>query len=231
MIPLSTSSPLCQLRFHVMENITNLVRFFDKTSCNSSQITDHRLFPLQPWKKKTKHLSQQHLQQRGCSIIDSWRGAAAGRWQCRHGCLEWVLEKMVPSLEHVFFGVSVTFLVGVFVAARYSKLNTLHTLALMNGFAKTVYDYLKCRKERKAEAQNPWFVWSQSPAMWLIRPGHYLSNTNWKLYWILYSLNLTIICHALTMLCMLSMIFCHLSDAMLCVMLFQYPACCKWYFL
>ena len=140
-------------------------------------------------------------------------------------------RKWSPHLSMFSLGVSVTFLVGVFIAARYSKLNMLRTLALMNGFAKTVYDYLKCRKEQKAEAQNPWFVWSQSPAMWLIRPGHYLSNTNWKLYWILYSLNLTIICHALTMLCMLSMIFCHLSDAMLCVMLFQYPACCKWYFL
>ena len=63
-------------------------------------------------------------------------------------------RKWSPRLSMFSLGVSVTFLVGVFIAARYSKLNMLRTLALINGFAKTVYDYLKFRKEQKAEAQN-----------------------------------------------------------------------------
>ena len=64
-------------------------------------------------------------------------------------------RKWSLSLSMFSLVVLITFLVGVFVAARHSKLNMLRTLALMNGFAKTVYDYLKFRKEQKAEAQNP----------------------------------------------------------------------------
>ena len=52
-------------------------------------------------------------------------------------------------------GVTVTFLVGVFAAAWYSRLSPLRTMALMNGFAKTFYDYLKFKKEQKAEGQDP----------------------------------------------------------------------------
>ena len=48
-------------------------------------------------------------------------------------------------------GISVTFLVGVFVAAWYSKLSPLRAMVVRNGFAKTVY--LKSKKEQKAEAR------------------------------------------------------------------------------
>ena len=63
-------------------------------------------------------------------------------------------RKWSPRLSMFSLGVSFTFLVGVFIAARYSKLNILRTLALMNGFAKTVYDFLKFRKEQKAELEG-----------------------------------------------------------------------------
>ena len=64
-------------------------------------------------------------------------------------------RKWSPRFNMFTLGVSVTFLVVVFAAAWYSKLSPLRTMALMNGFAKTVYDYLKFKKEQKAEAQNP----------------------------------------------------------------------------
>ena len=63
-------------------------------------------------------------------------------------------RKWSPRFSMFSLGVSATYMVGVFLAARYSKLNILRTLALMNGFAKTVYDYLKFKKEQKAEAQS-----------------------------------------------------------------------------
>ena len=64
-------------------------------------------------------------------------------------------KKWSPRLNMFTLGVSVTFLVGVFAAARYSRLSPLRTMALMNGFAKTFYDYLKFKKEQKAEGQDP----------------------------------------------------------------------------
>ena len=47
-------------------------------------------------------------------------------------------RKWSPRYNMFALGVSVTFLVGVFAAARYSKLSPLRTMALMNGFAKTI---------------------------------------------------------------------------------------------
>ena len=64
-------------------------------------------------------------------------------------------RKWSPQLDMFTLGVLVTFLVGVFAAARYSRLSPLRTMALMNGFAKTFYDYLKFKKEQKAEGQDP----------------------------------------------------------------------------
>ena len=55
-------------------------------------------------------------------------------------------------------GVSATFFVGVFSAARYSKLSSLRTMAHMNGFTKTVYNYLKFKNEQKAEGPDPWVL-------------------------------------------------------------------------
>ena len=62
-------------------------------------------------------------------------------------------RKWSPRLDMFTLGVSVTFLVGVFAAARYSRLSPLKSMALMNGFAKTFYDYLKFKKERRVRGK------------------------------------------------------------------------------
>ena len=64
-------------------------------------------------------------------------------------------RKWSPRLDMFTLGVLVTFLVGVFATARYSRLSLLRTMALMNGFAKTFYDYLEFKREQKAEGQDP----------------------------------------------------------------------------
>ena len=63
-------------------------------------------------------------------------------------------RKWCPQFDMFTLGVLVTFLVGVFAAAWYSRLSPLRTMSLMNGSAKTVYDYLKFKKEQKAEGQD-----------------------------------------------------------------------------
>ena len=59
--------------------------------------------------------------------------------------------KWFPCFDMFTLEVSVTFLVGIFVAAWYCKLDPLRAMAIRNGFAKAVY-----LKSKKLRLEFPW---------------------------------------------------------------------------